>query len=517
LRFDALDPRGEEPPVRRTLLAERPGDLDGARLQIILTMPPGSGLEAVEAEVRGHLGETGASTELTTFRRRDFMIDDPAERERVVAGCDAAVLVVGPTVTTAAVTAAYAAGLEAAGLPVVLLLPAPVRAAAEQAAYRSGAALRITEQVADVARELTAPLTESERRSGTISPPPRPEIACSGSLEEVLEHFTAQGWTDGLPIVPPTAQALDAMLTGTSRDAGELVTATLRPEGLPARVREVAIAAIMAGAQPRQLPIILAAAEVLGDIEFQSMTRSVNSFAFAYLVNGPVAAAAGLTGGLGAIGPGHRANAAVGRALGLLTRTAGGARLGVTVAPTMGNPAAWAFAFAENEAASPFAPLHTCFGFGASDSTVSVFTGGWSHLGNFYYEGVDGVVEAMSRIDALTGVLLFVSAKRAAALAAEGWTRESLEEHLFQSVTTSLGEIRSSGFFPMMRALAARPPASRGPARFPASYLTDPEDTIVPRFPRGGVRIAVVGGDVSHSMQLWALTHHGTVSVDAWC
>jgi hypothetical protein len=119
---------------------------------------------------------------------------------------------------------------------------------------------------------------------------------------------------------------------------------------------------------------------------------------------------------------------------------------------------------------------------------VSVFTGGWSHLGNFYYEGVDGVVDAMSRIDAWTGVLLLVSAKRAATLAAEGWTRESLEEHLFQTETTPLGDIRSSGFFPMMRALADRPPASRGPARFPASYLTDPDDTIVPRFPRGGGR-----------------------------
>jgi hypothetical protein len=87
-------------------------------------------------------------------------------------------------------------------------------------------------------------------------------------------------------------------------------------------VREVAIAAVMAGAQARRLPIILAAAEVLGDIAFQSITRSVNSFASDYIINGPIAAAAGMTGDLGALGPGRRANAAVGRALGLLTRTA---------------------------------------------------------------------------------------------------------------------------------------------------------------------------------------------------
>jgi hypothetical protein len=511
--YAALDPRGEAPAVRRVALAQRLDAIDGARVAIVLTMPPGSGLEDVETRVRERLEDAGAAA--TTMRRRDFMVDDPQERAQLVADADAAVLIVGPTGTSAFVTTAYGGHLEEAGLPAVLVAPRPVAPVARHAAGRSGVPVRILQDADDVVQALTRPRSDDERRCGVQPPATRPAVACTGSLAEVQAHFEAQGWTDGLPIVPPTAEAVEAMLAGTSRAPEDLVTPTLRPEGLPARVRDVAVAAVMAGAAAPQLPVVLAAAEVMGDVEFESMTRSVNSFAFTYVVNGPIALAAGMTGGLGALGPGHRGNAAVGRALGLLTRTVGGARLGVTATPTQGNPAAWAFAFAENERDSPWAPLHTSCGFAAEESAVSVFSGGWSHWGNFYYGQVQDLVDAVSAIDSLTGVLLLVSAKRAAQLHAQGFTRESLEEHLWRAATRPLRELRAGPFFPLMRSMAQRE-ARRGPAAFPAEYLTDPDDRIVPRFPHGGVRVAVAGGDVSNSMQLWALTHHATVSVDAW-
>jgi hypothetical protein len=475
---------------------------------IVLTMPPGSGLEEVEARVRGCL----RARDIVSLRRRDFMVDDPVERDQLVASTDAAVILVGPTATAAFVAAVYAAGLEEAGLPVVLVTPSSVRVTVDHAARRAGAPLRIVEEAEDVVAALSAPLGDDERVTGEISPPAHPDIACAGSLDDVLDHFGAEGWTDGLPIVPPTPAALEAMLAGTSRAPTEVVTETLRPEGMPARVREVAIAAVMAGAAPAQLPIILAAAQVLGGIEFESMTRSVNSFAFAYLVNGPIVEAAGLSGGLGALGPGHQANAVVGRAVGLLTRTVGGLRLGVTSAPTLGNPAAWAFSFAENEHLSPWTPFHTSGGFAAADSAVSVFSGGWSHLGNFYYGTVDDLVRAVATLDGLQGVLVLVSARRAAQLHAAGFTREALEDHLERHATVRLGDLRGGPFFPLMRSLIER----GGPLAWPVSYLTDPDDTIVPRFPRGGVRVAVVGGDGTATMQVWALTRHATVSVDAW-
>lgn len=516
VNFEALDPRGDELPIIRVPLATRVEAFDDLRVVIVLTMPPGSGLEAVEAEVRSALRGAAPAAAVTTFRRRDFMIDDPGERTELAGAYDAVILIVGPAATSAAVSAKYAAELESAGLPTVLVTTVFVYAVARHSADALGTPLRVVTTAEQVVPALSAALTDEELIKGEVALVPRPAVASRGSLRQIQNDFSLAGWTDGLPIIPPTSEAVQEMLSGTSRQATDLVTATMRPEGLPARVREVAIAAVMAGARPPQLPIILAAAEVLGDLDFQSMTRSVNSFAFAYLVNGPVAAAAGMTGDLGAIGPGHPANATIGRTLGLLPRTVGGARLGVTVAPTQGNPAAWAFAFAENEDVSPWTPFQASCGFEATDSTVSVFTGGWSHLGNFYYGDVDEVIAGMSKIDAMTGVLLLVSAKRATALAQDGWTREAFEGHLWERVTMPIAELRSSGFFPLMKVLMTRPPSSRGPATYPESYLSAPKDAIVPRFPRAGVRVAVVGGEVSSSMQLWAFTHHATVSAEPW-
>ncbi|HWI71327.1 MAG TPA: hypothetical protein VNT55_05200 [Baekduia sp.] len=514
--FAALHPEGEKPPVHRRPLAPRVRTLTGRRLAIVLTMPPGSGLEEVEADLRALLGAVAPGAVVRTLRRKDFMVDDPDERAALVEAADAAVLVIGPTATSAFVGVAYASGLEAAGLPTALVVPASVRATADHSIGRVGVPLRVARTATDAVDALTRPLLDVESDRRTIPAARPPEVACTGTLAEVTEHFHAQGWTDGLPIVPPTAEAVEVMLGGTTRHADEVVTTTLRPEGLPARVREVAIAAVMAGARPEQLPAILAAAEVHGDVEFESMTRSVNSFAFAYMVHGPAAREAGLTGGLGALGPGHRGNATLGRALGLLLRTAGGARLGVTTAATQGNPASWAFAFAENEDASPWPPAHVADGFAPTDGAVTVFSGGWSHFGNFYYGSVDDLVAAASAIDTLTGVLVLLSAKRAALLARDGWTKDGLEEHVWRGATQPVAELRAGPFFPLMRALMERPPSARGPASWPADYLTRGEDELVPRFPRAGVRVAVVGADISSTMQLWALTRHATVPIDPW-
>jgi len=268
MQYEALDPRREKPAICRAPLATRLKTLDDRRVTIVLTMPPGSGLEEVEALVRDELHANAPRAMVTTFRRADFMIDDPVERSQLAARCEAAIIIVGPAATMCFVAAVYGGHLEAAGLPVVLVIPPAVRIVAEHSTRSVGVPVRVVESYGDVVGALTDPLLEEERIAGIVPPAPRPAVACRGTLRQVQQHFTAEGWTDGLPIVPPTAEALDEMLGGTSRKADELLTETLRPEGLPARVRDVAIAAVMAGAFPEQLPVILAASGVLGDIEF---------------------------------------------------------------------------------------------------------------------------------------------------------------------------------------------------------------------------------------------------------
>jgi hypothetical protein len=162
----------------------------------------------------------------------------------------------------------------------------------------------------------------------------------------------------------------------------------MRPEGLCTTVEMVAINAVMAGAAPEHLPLILTAVSLFGHVLFESMTRSVNSFAFPMLINGPIARDIGIATGMNALGPGNRANATIARAINLTIRNCGGQRVGITASPAQGNVGTASFVFAENEPETPWPPFHTGEGFAASDNTLSLFTGGWGHLGNFYYTGI---------------------------------------------------------------------------------------------------------------------------------
>ncbi len=188
--------------------------------------------------------------------------------------------------------------------------------------------------------------------------------------------------------------------------------------------------------------MILATASVFGDIQFESMTRSVNSFAFAQLVSGPISSEIGMVGGLNALGPGHRANATIGRTLNLMLRTLGGAQLGINSTPAQGSAVSWAFAFAENEAGSPWQPFHVDLGYKADDSVVSIFLGGWAHNGNYYYGGLDDVASTLQDFEIpQTGALVMFSEKRAQHLADEGYTKQAVTEYLHERATIRLGSI----------------------------------------------------------------------------
>jgi hypothetical protein len=527
--YEALDPRSDEPTRELIALAPRPITLDGLRICVVQTMPPGSGLEPIVDGFLHLISQRYPTATATHFMRANFMMTDLAEIEFVAANFDAAVLVSGPAATMVHLAVVFASELERRGVPAPLIHFEALAATAHHSIATVGAPVRVwpignpprADAITDAAintviDDLTTPTSPDEMLTGLSVPTPRPRVAVRGTLAEVLDHFHAEGWTDGLPIVPPTEANVAAMLHGTTRAADEVVTESFRPEGRRVTVEMVAINAVMAGARPSYLPVILASASVFGDLQFESMTRSVNSFAFAQLVNGPIATEIGMTGGLGALGPGNQANATIGRVLNLMFRTVGGARIGVNTTPTQGSAVSYALAFAENEAASPWDPFHVSLGYRSDESTVSILLGGWAHNGNFYYGTLDDVVTTLNSFEMpQTGAFVLLSEKRAHLMADAGETKASIESYLHERATMRLADFRASGFYPMCRSqIEGRGPSS---ARvWPSDYLTRPDDDIVPAYPPDTIKVIVVGSDVSSTMQAWKLQLHRTVSVDAW-
>jgi hypothetical protein len=227
--------------------------------------------------------------------------------------------------------------------------------------------------VEQVFEQLTRPLADDDLR-GVSSDRSTPRFLEADTEDNLQLLFREQGWTDYLPIVLPTDERVERMLAGTSHAPDEVV-GKLRPTGYRElwefTVEKVAVNAVMAGAEPEYLPVILALA-ASGVTARQSSTSSMANLA---VVNGPIRNEIGMNSGLGALGPYNHANATIGRAYGLLSQNLqGGSRPGTTYMGAQGNPFNYSsVTFAENEEKSPWEPYHVEHGFRADESTVSVF------------------------------------------------------------------------------------------------------------------------------------------------
>jgi hypothetical protein len=206
--------------------------------------------------------------------------------------------------------------------------------------------------------------------------------------EDDAEAMFDRGWTDGLPVVPPTPERVARMLEGTTRAADEIV-AVIPPDLVECTVEKVAVNAVLAGCKPEYLPVVLAAVEAACTDEFNAHGLLATTYFSGpvVIVNGPVTKAIGMNSGGNAFGQGNRANATIGRALQLVIRNVGGGRPGGVDRATLGNPGKYTFCFAEDEDGSPFEPLSVERGFAPGTSTVTLFAG----------EGPRGVVDQLSR------------------------------------------------------------------------------------------------------------------------
>ena len=247
-------------------------------------------------------------------------------------------------------------------------------------AYRPGCGSRTLEPAlrdAVAARAVAAGDTELRARPITL-----------GELEDPIEAAFARGWSDGLPVVPPTPARVLRMLEGSARAPAEVV-ATVPPDYAECTVEKIAINAVMAGCLPEYLPVVIAAVEAVCTDAFNIHGVLATTYFVGplILVNGPIARAIGLNSGVNALGQGSRANATIGRALQLVIRNVGGGRPGEVDRATLGHPGKYTFCFAEDEAGSPWEPLSVERGVAPGASAVTVFAA----------EGPRAVVDQRSR------------------------------------------------------------------------------------------------------------------------
>ena len=278
---------------------------------------------------------------------------------------------------------------------------------------------------------------ELERRyGGRVLASRQVELA---DLEDDVEAAYARGWTDGLPVVPPTPERVLRMLAG--RDPAEVV-AIVPPDLVPCTVEKVAVNAVMAGCLPEYLPVVLAAVRAACTDGFNAHGLLATTYPSGpvVVVNGPVARAIGMNSGGNALGQGNRANATIGRALQLVIRNVGGGRPGEVDRAAQGNPGKYTFCFAEAEDGSPFEPLHVSRGCPPGSSAVTLFAGAGSSV---VVDQLSRTPEALARSLALAlravahpklvlifDAMLVLSPEHGRVLREAGWDRARLMAEL---------------------------------------------------------------------------------------
>ena len=273
----------------------------------------------------------------------------------------------------------------------------------------------LVEKVFDgIVEALTRPLAAAE-----ANPPQQqkeiaePEITVTAesypaAVEEFNRVFLERYWGDGLPLVPPTRERVDWMLSGTSRSPHEII-GKVDPKLGVATIEKIAINAVMAGARPEYLPVIIAAMEVLTDDNFDDLhvLASAGSFTLMIVVTGPIAKEINMNSGIGFLGHGWRANNTIGRAIRLSTLNIGRLWPGMNDMGLTGRVSSHTFyTFAENADLSAWQPYHAARGFRPDDSCVTVASIGSSGPMQNFYGGMIGTWTAKGILDNMVADLI---------------------------------------------------------------------------------------------------------------
>ena len=269
---------------------------------------------------------------------------------------------------------------------------------------------------------------------------------------DLVEYYFEQGWSDGLPVVPPTQEKIAAMLRLLGGEPN-LVECRVPPRWGDLSREVLAVNMIMAGCHPDYAAVVRAAMLALSETAFNlnGVQATTHMAAPLLVVNGPIRQAIGMNAGCNVFGSGNRANATIGRAIRLMLLNVGGATPGELDKSTLGHPGKYTFCIAENEEQSPFAPYHVEKGFDAEDSTVFVIAAEpphsvTNHVADDPRGILDSIISAMSTYGHNNSVsgghcTIVLGLEHAHTIAAAGWTRHDIRYYLWDNARVRFGDI----------------------------------------------------------------------------
>src|SRR5215467_734789 len=318
-------------------------------------------------------------------------------------------------------------------------------------------------------------------------------IKVEDDLWAVNAFFEEKGWTDGLPIIPPTEERVGQMLAAVKRDPQDVI-GVVPPQWAPATVEKIAINAVMAGCLPQYMPVLVAASEALADprLNLYALQATTGGPAIMLIVNGPIREQLNINGGSNALGEGWRANATIGRCIRLIQRNIGGSYPGTTCKATLGWPGKYSLCIAENEEASPWEPLHVERGFAAGTSTVTAISADScvraSDLDSTKAEGV--LINFAQKMDGPSGpeAIMVICPEHAKIIAGDGFSKQDVKKFIWERAAYRMKDLPDETF---QQRVKRRPDLKL--TRDSAIPVTDAPDDIL---------IVVAGGDGSQSQYI---------------
>ena len=341
-------------------------------------------------------------------------------------------------------------------------------------------------------------------------------VQVEGSVRDINDYYYEQGWTDGLPIIPPTEDLVLEMVEDCSLSAGHSF-GQMAPLNGSVTVEKVAINSVMAGCQPDYFPVVLAAVKAVLQPQFNvgSITTTTGGAAPVVVVSGPIAQRLGIHSGTAVFGSGHQANATIGRALRLTMRNMGGATVATMEKSTHGWPGKYTMCFAEAAKRCPWEPLHVEMGYPAEASIVTVAAvrgiqtlvegdrrggpgdSGWRRPG-------DGDIRLL--LPAAGGgasPVVVLGPEHAAEIAAAGYSRRDVKGFLFEHARIPKGVLKDRGLW--------------GARQWPEEWEQQDDDYMIPIVEDAEKLVLVVaGGDGRHSSWLlpWSATQRATELIE---
>jgi hypothetical protein len=283
-----------------------------------------------------------------------------------------------------------------------------------------------------------------------------------------------------LPVVPPTEASVRAMLDAAGLEPGHEIT-FIDTRQVSVTAEKVAINAVMAGCRPEYMPVVVAAVEALGDPRYgyHGPATSTGGSAVLMIVNGPVARELDINCGDNLFGPGWRANATIGRAVRLIMRNVIGTLPGRLDRSTLGHPGKYTYCIAENEADSPWPPLHVERGYRPEQSTVTLFAALAPHqVYNQLSRTAEGVLTTIADNMRLSGgvtgqpqYVVVIAGEHMRVIADDGWSKADIQRFLFEHTQNSVAHLKRTHRLPG--------PVQAGDETAMRPLVETPEDVIV--------------------------------------